>query len=340
MASVNVETMIKRVTINIFLLSGLLGFGNLFAQNNIDYGHGINPWQAATLAPAVLFPPETAGNNHLADPIFQDYIQTILNYSSLPPTNNKADFRDSPGDVKTGLKNSFLSSIKNGLYITEINPKPKGKTDTKIKPVSAERTGGSTDKKEFYSNPLVYKVKFADETGRIDSRVLPLDLFGFGNYPNYIFVQILFKGEDSSEFVDKIAKEAFFKFAGERKILNKGAKTEKILILGWIPYKGFGHIYDDPAVIKVSFEKSRIEFSAMTDISFILKLPYQSERGLFISSFLKDVSKKTGFMFDKAEVFEKKSDIMLITGKATVDKIRDIFQSPFVLQLKLAKQSI
>ncbi|MCG2724650.1 MAG: hypothetical protein L6420_00105 [Elusimicrobia bacterium] len=309
----------KQVKINTLFLLWLFGCWCLFAQNS-DIGYGNI-------------------NEHLMDPIFQDYVETIAGYSSLPLTNNISDFRDSLGPVKTGLKNSFVNS-KNGLYTTIIKPQVEGKTGAKVKLAKIEPAVKSPAKK-FYSNSLFYKVKFAGERGRIDSRVPPLDLYDSGDsYMNYIFVHILLNGQDASGFVDKISKEASFKFAGERKVLNKTGKTDNVLVLGWIPYKGFESIYKNPEVIKVSLEKSKLEFSAMTSISFVLKLPYQTEHSPFISSFLEDIGKKTGFMLDKTASFRENSAIMLITGKAPVDKISDIFQSPFVLQLKLTEQSI
>ncbi|MCK4936555.1 MAG: hypothetical protein KAR84_06855 [Elusimicrobiales bacterium] len=312
--------MIKRFKTNIFLLIGLFSCGSLFTQaGNIDY---------------------KSADNNLVDPVYQDYISTVLDYSTLPIAKNPSDFRDSLGPIKKGLKNYFLTSNKNGLYSAVIKPRTKRKTEEKVKSVIKVVAAKTSSKKTFFVNPLFYKVKFANEAGRIDSRVLPLDFYNAANHMNYVFIQILFRGEDSSDFVDKIAEEAFFKFAGERKVLSKTGKTEKILILGWVPYNGFETISKKSEVVKVSFEKSKIDFSAMTDISFVLKLPYRAEHSPFISSFLEDISKKTGFMLNKTAPIKQNYSIMLVTGKVPIDKIRNVYQSPFVIQVKLTEQSI
>ncbi|MEA3306636.1 MAG: hypothetical protein U9Q34_02510 [Elusimicrobiota bacterium] len=304
----------KQFKINI-ILALILFSGSLAQASSIDY---------------------KSASNHLADPVFQDYIATASGYSTLPLIEKKSDYRDSPGPVKTGLKNSF----KNGLYSTVLKPQPQTKAAVKDKSVFKSIAVKKTGKKLSSVNPLFYKVRFANETGRIDSRVLPLNSQPSVKHMNYTFIQILFKGEDSSAFVDKIAEDALFKFAGERKILTKTGKTEKILILGWVPYKGFNSIYKSPQVLKVSFEKSKIVFSSMTDISFVLKLPYQTDHSPFVSSFLEDISKKTGFRLNKTAPIERNYNIMLVTGKVPVDKIRNIYQSPFVIQVKLTEQSI
>ena len=312
--------MIKRFKTNIFLLIGLFSCGSLFTQaGNIDY---------------------KSADNNLADPVYQDYVSTILGYSSLPIAKNPSDFRDSLGPVKKGLKNYFLTSTESGLYSAVIKPQAKRKTEVKVKSVIKTSIAEVLNKKTSFVNPLYYKVKLANEAGRIDSRVLPLDFYNAANHMNYVFIQILFRGEDSSDFVDKIAEEAFFKFAGERKVLSKTGKTEKILILGWVPYNGFETISKKSEVVKVSFEKSKIDFSAMTDISFVLKLPYRAEHSPFISSFLEDISKKTGFMLNKTAPIKQNYSIMLVTGKVPIDKIRNVYQSPFVIQVKLTEQSI
>ncbi len=307
--------MIKQFKINIFLLVGLFSFGSLFAQaNTVDYKNM---------------------DNNLTNPIFQDYIATASS-QVLPLIKKTSDFRDSLGPLKSGLKNSF----KNGLYSTVIVPQAKIKTETKVKSVFEVAKIKKSKKSVSLISPLVYKVRFANEAGRIDSRVLPLDLHDSYSHVNYIFIQILFRGEDASDFVDEISKESFFKFAGERKILNKTGKTEKVLILGWVPYNGFNVINKNPNVLKVSFEKSKTKLASMTDISFVLKLPYKTDHSPFISSFLEDISNKTGFMLNKTASIEKNYSIMLVTGKVPVDRIRNIYQSPFVIQVKLAEQSI
>jgi len=313
--------MIKRFGINTLLAIGLISLVALFvnATDSTDYKNV---------------------SSNLPDPIFQDYIGTAAGYLSLPQETGVSDFKDSPGPVKTGLKNVFLSSNKDGLYSTVIKLQAKKKVEPKPNLVFTVAKLKSSTKKASSINPLFYKVRFANETGRIDSRVLPLDSFDSYSHMNYAFVQILLKGEDSSDFVDKIAKEALFKFAGERKVLSKTGRVEKILILGWVPYNGFNAISKDSNVIKVSFEESKIDFSAMTDISFVLKLPYQTDHTPFISSFLEDINKKTGFILNKTAPIEKNYSIMLVTGKVPIDKIRDVFQSPFVIQIKLAEQSI
>ncbi len=312
--------MIKQFKINAFLCISSFSFLVMCVDaNKIDY---------------------KSVSNHLADPIFQDYIATTSGCSTLPIAQKPSDFRDSLGPVKTGLENSFLISNKDGLYSTVIKSQAKKKIEPKPNLVFTAAMLESSTKKVSSINPLFYKVRFANERGRIDSRVLPLNFSDAGNHLNYVFIQILFRGEDSSDFVDKIAKEAYFKFAGERKVLSNTGKTEKILILGWVPYNGFNAISKDSSIIKISFEKSKIDFSAMTDISFVLKLPYQTDHTPFISSFLEDISKKTGFMLIKTAPIEKNYNIMLVTGKVPVDKIRNIFQSPFVIQIKLAEQSI
>ncbi|MCK5583087.1 MAG: hypothetical protein KAI33_04820, partial [Elusimicrobiales bacterium] len=231
-------------------------------------------------------------------------------------------------------------SNKDGLYSIVIKSQAKKKIEPKPNLVFTAAMLESSTKKVSLINPLFYKVRFANERGRIDSRVLPLDFYNAANHMNYVFIQILFRGEDSSDFVDKIAEEAFFKFAGERKVLSKTGKTEKILILGWVPYNGFETISKKSEVVKVSFEKSKIDFSAMTDISFVLKLPYRAEHSPFISSFLEDISKKTGFMLNKTAPIKQNYSIMLVTGKVPIDKIRNVYQSPFVIQVKLTEQSI
>lgn len=277
---------------------------------------------------------------YLPDPILNDYLGTITGYLREPHVIG-SDFRDVPGPLpKTGLK-AFAGDLKSVSDSVLLSFRKNGKKAAKIKFDLSMMNHSLGDFNKILSkegvrfNPLFYKVKLAEENGRIDSSVIPLNLNASANvFRNYLFVNILLESDKYEGFVRNLEKKVFFKFAGERKIFDRFGKTKEIVVLGWIPRNGFNFIYDNPKVLKVSIEDSRTEFPAMTKISFMLKLPRQIASDLFVSSFLRDISEKNGFRLEAVNSLENGSGLVNVTGKVPIDKINDIFSSPFVLQIK------
>lgn len=279
--------------------------------------------------------------SYLADPILYDYLGTITGYLKDPHVVG-SDFRDAPGPLpKTGLKavagdlKSVSGSVLPSFRKSGIKKSAKIKFDVSTMNHSSGDFNKILSEEGVLFNPLFYKVKLAEENGRIDSFVIPLDLNASANvFRNYLFVNILLESDKYEDFVRDLEKKVFFKFAGERKIFDRFGKTKEIIVLGWIPRNGFNAIYDNPKVLKVSIEDSRTEFPAMTKISFMLKLPRQIASDIFVASFLKDISEKNGFRFESVNSLENGFGLVNVTGKAPIDKINDIFSSPFVLQIK------